>query len=175
MNAVSLLHKICYSLCNFLFLKDIVGKGMGVRAKESSASSQACSASEEETARNLGFMLRDIAGRYEKQLSDEFDTSTSSPWDVNYSVFRTICSNVLRRTISSVTNRWDQTLLVFAGYMRLREALHDSERQNEISSYVGRYLSDMGFQSWIQLQGGWVSLYDHNSHFCIHKFIISNM
>ena len=137
---------------------DVVGKGVGA-----SSVPQESLASEEElkVATDLGMQLSNISVKYYKQLSTAFDERTSrigaSFWDINYDAFSTICSNVLRRTIDSVSNRWDQTLLVFAGYARLREALQgDAIRQNEVASYIGRYLSDTGFQSWIQLQGGWV-------------------
>ena len=152
---------LCYTL-------DVTSKGVGA-----SSVSQESLATEEElkVARDLGRQLSDASVKYYKELSSAFDEKTSqigaSFWDINYDAFSVICSNVLRRTIDSVSNRWDQTLLVFAGYNQLREALHgDAIRLNEVSSYIGRYLSDMGFQSWIQLQGGWVS---NVTHFCCNS------
>ena len=134
---------------------------------ESSASKQSLASEEElDAARNLGMHLYGISKKYQKELSGVFDEKTTgigaSLWDINYDAFSTMCSDVLHRTISNVANRWDQTLLVFANYMQLREALQGStSRQNEIGTYIGRYLSDMGFQAWIQLQGGWVSNHEH--------------
>ena len=117
--------------------------------------------------------LYGISKKYQKELTEAFDERTTrigaSLWDINYEAFSTICNTVLHRTITSVADRWDQSLLVFANYMQLREGLQgDTSRQNEIASYIGRYLTDMGFQTWIQLQGGWVSNQTHNAFLFIH-------
>lgn len=96
--------------------------------------------------------LCEIAGTYERQLSDEFDNRLAE--NVDYNAFRTICSNLLSRTTGAIARRGDQVLLVFASYLHLN-SVHNVGP--ETSRYVGQYLSDVGFQSWIQLQGGWVS------------------
>ena len=146
-------------MCHLPFID--VAKGPGSR--EYSASRQSLASKEElEAAGNLGMNLYGVSKKYQKELSEVFDKQTAgigaSLWDINYDAFSTICSDVLRRTINNVANRWDQALLVFANYVQLKEGLKgDTSRQNEIASYIGRYLSDMGFQTWIQLQGGWVS------------------
>lgn len=136
----------------------VTGKGAGTAE---SSLSQDNSASKElmAAATDVGELLRGISVKYNRQLTDEFDRHVSnagtSLWDINYNAFSTICNNLLQNTLEVVGNRWNQTLLVFAGYMHLREAMRNDLHQHEISSYIGRYLSDMGFQSWIQLQGGW--------------------
>ena len=120
----------------------------------------------------MGIQLYGISQKYQKELSEVFDERTArigaSLWDIDYEAFSTICGGVLHRTITSVANRWDQSLLVFANYIKLREGLQgDTSRQNEIASYIGRYLGDVGLQTWIQLQGGWVSNHKPTMHFCL--------
>lgn len=139
---------INYMLCiNVItcILKDVV-RPPGIEEVEAAA------------ATNLGKMLSDVSVKYDEVLRREFDKRIAP--GINYETFSTICSNVLHSTFNSVVNRWDQAVLVFAGYMRVSDSLqgNDISRQNEISTYIGRYLSDMGLKSWIQLQGGWVSI-----------------
>ena len=99
-------------------------------------------------ATDVGMLLRQVSEKYDEDLSKEFDRLGDN---IDYNTFRTLCSNVLRSTVDRVTSRGNQILLVFAGYVRL------SRVHQGISGYVGQYFSDMGFQPWIQLQGGWVS------------------
>ena len=129
------------------------------------------SEAELEAATNLGMHLYNASQKYQKELSEVFDEGTTrigaaSLWDISYEAFSTICSGVLHRTITSVANRWDQSLLVFANYMQMIEELQgDTSQQNTVASYIGRYLSDVGLQTWIQLQGGWVSNHKSTMHF----------
>ena len=146
-----------------VYLVNIDVLSEGAEAKEGESSE--CLASEEvqRVAKNFGVFLRGVSVKYQKELSGVFDKGIGiSLRNVTYHVFSTICSNVLRRTFNGVANRWDQTLLVFANYMQLREALQgNSLHQNEMASYIGRYLGEMGFQSWIswiQHQDDWVSM-----------------
>ena len=105
-------------------------------------------------ATDVGMLLRQVSEKYDKELIEQFDHRLGE--NIDYNTFRTLCSNVLRSTVDRVTSRGNQILLVFAGYFRL------SRVHQEISGYVGQYFSDMGFQPWIQHQGGWVSCNIHN-------------
>ena len=107
-------------------------------------------------ATDVGMLLRQVSDKYDKELSDEFDRLGDN---IDYNTFRTLCSNVLHNTVDRVTSRGNQILLVIAGYFRLSRV---QNVQQENSGYVGQYFSDMGFQPWIQLQGGWVSCNIHN-------------
>ena len=109
-------------------------------------------------AKDVAASLCNIAGTYDRQLSNEFDNRTGE--DIDYATFRTICSNVLSSTMDTIANRGNQILLVFASYFHLTR-VHNTDLQT--SRYVGQYLSDVGLQSWIQLHGGWVS--SNISHF----------
>ena len=104
--------------------------------------------------------LRDTSGTCQREL--ETARIGASSWNFSYHSFSIACSNLLRSTVNRVTNQWDQTLLVFANYMQLREALRgNTSQQNEMALYIGRYFANMGFQSWIswiQRQDDWVSV-----------------
>ena len=103
-------------------------------------------------ATSMGRFLRQVSETYDSELS-RVDNSGD-----NYERFRTACDELLRSTVDQIT----QILLVFASYVRLSRAQNVGQ---ETPEYVGQYFSDVGLQSWIQLQGGWVSC--NNSHFCI--------
>ena len=145
MNAVRLLHKLWYCV---IVLADVHSDG--TEQKEGSPAYKECLGAEEldQAARDVGAELRCIAVRNQSEL----ESARIGPLlrNISYPIFSTACSNLLRRTVNSVANRWDQTLLVFANYMQLREALRgDTSQQNEVALYIGQYLSDMGFQSWV--------------------------
>ena len=108
-------------------------------------------------ATDVGMLLRQVSEKYDKELIEEFDHRLGD--NIDYNTFRTLCSNVLRSTVDRVTSCGNQILLVFASYMRLSRVQNVHQ---EISGYVGQYFSDMGFQPWIQRQGGWVSCNIHN-------------
>ena len=151
-------------LCRFYLVKDVVRDGP--EAKEGSSTSKECLASKEEldrAARDVGIQLRGIAEKYHRELQTARIGALLR--NINYQGFSTICNDVLRGTFNNVANCWDQTLLVFANFVQLRGALQgDTLQQNEIALYIGRYLSDMGFQSWtswMQRQDDWVSISYH--------------
>jgi len=115
-----------------------------------------------QAAELLGQKLRFTAERYRGVLDQEFDSRVQrSVWDVTYGSFREACMAALRLTVSGVSNRWEQILLIYAGYLRisteLQQAGGDVSRQNEFAVYVARFLNDYDFGTWIQEQGGWVS------------------
>ena len=116
-------------------------------------------------ATEVAASLCEIAQTYDRQISNEVDNRPGE--DIDYSTFRTICSNVLSNTVDVIANQRDQILLVFASYFHLTRA---QNTDLETSRYVGQYLSDVGLQSWIQLQGGWVS--SNTSHFCVLSCVV---
>ena len=108
-------------------------------------------------ATNMGRFLRQVSETYDNELSKVDDSGD------NYEKFKTACDNLLRSSVVKIT----QILLVFASYVRLSRVQNVGQ---ETSEYVGQYFSDVGLQSWIQLQGGWVSC--NNSHFCITSITV---
>lgn len=147
---------MCYI---YLVLIDVLGEG--TEQKDGSPTFKECLASEEldQAARDVGVQLRGIAERHQREL--ETTRIGGLLWNFSYRTFSTACSDLLRRTVNSVTNQWEQTLLVFANYMQWREALRGNIlQQNEAALYIGQYLSDMGFQSYISWirQDDWVSM-----------------
>ena len=125
-------------------------------------------------AKEVGTELRDIAEECSNELTEALNDNASrnvgaSIRNMTYNVFSETCSSVLRRTFDRVSNSWDQTLLVFASYARMREALQgDTLQQNEMAMYLGQYLNNMGFHSWIswvRQHDSWVRIY-HNPLIC---------
>lgn len=120
-----------------------------------------------QAAELLGQKLVFTAERYRGVLEQEFDARVQrSIWDVTYGSFREACLGALRLTVNGVSNRWEQILLIYAGYLRISTELQqvggDVSRQNEFATYVARFLNDHDFGTWIQEQGGWVSLHITN-------------
>ena len=115
-----------------------------------------------QAAELLGQKLRFTADRYRDVLEKEFNAQVQrSIWDVTYGSFRDACMGALHLTVNGVSDRWEQILLIYAGYLRISTELQhaggDVSRQNEFATYVARFLNDHDFGTWIQEQGGWVS------------------
>ena len=127
-------------------------------------------ASEEvsQPAKEVGMELRGIVEECDHELTDALNNIPSrnagaSIRNMTYNLFSATCSRVLHRTFGKVKNRWDQTLLIFASYARMRGALQgDTLQQNETATYLGQYLYNMGFHSWtswVRDQDNWVRIF----------------
>lgn len=156
-NAVS--QTLCYKLLRSPGL--VSTKGIGLSSVARYGAGVEADDAHIQAATILGQKLQLTADRYRDVLNQQFDAQVQrSVWDVTYGSFRNACMGALQLTVNAVSNRWEQILLIYAGFLRinleLQHAGGDVSRQNEFAGYVARFLDDHDFGTWVQEQGGWV-------------------